>query len=127
MCRNRQDGLSRRILPLRLGLEFLMTRITLNRPVGLLAVAVMCAVATPQAQTPEAKVLAASISPGTIAQLARLPQSEATNQRLTEAVGHDVDAVRAAAARVVFVGRRTPLVPALLTAFQRETQESARF
>lgn len=48
-----------------------MTRLALDRPVGLLAIAVMCAVAAPQAQTPEAKVLAAAISPGTIAQLAR--------------------------------------------------------
>jgi len=104
-----------------------MTSTELVRRGSLLVVAVMCAMTALRAQTPEAKVLAAGISPGTIAQLASLPQSDATNQRLTEAVGHDVDNVRAAAARVVFVGRRTSLVPALLAAFQRETQESARF
>jgi hypothetical protein len=104
-----------------------MTLTALARRIGLVAIAVTCAMATSQAQTPEAKVLAAAISPGTIARLASLPQSDATNQRLTAAVGHEVDNVRAAAARVVFVGRRTGLVPVLMIAFQRETQESARF
>ena len=104
-----------------------MTLTARHRRVSLLVIAVMCATAAPRAQTPEARVLAAGISPGTVAQLARLPQSEATTRRLTEAVAHDLDNVRAAAARVVFVCRCTSLVPALLTAFQRETQESARF
>ena len=103
------------------------TSVAIARRVGLLVIAVMCAMATPRAQTPEAKVLKAPISPGTIAQLARLPPSDATNQRLTEAAGHGNDGVRAAAARVVFVSRRTALVPALMTAFQRETQDWARF
>ena len=97
------------------------------RRVVVLLIAVICAMATPQAQTPEAKVLAAAISPGTIAQLVRFPPSDATNQRLTEAAGHGNDGVRAAAARVVFVARRSAVVPALMTSFQRETQPTARF
>lgn len=94
----------------------------------MLVVCAACTVmGTHAAQTPEARVLSAAISPGTVAQLARLPPSAASDQRLIESAAHQSAEVRAAAARVVFVSRRTAAVPALLAALQRETAGPARF
>jgi hypothetical protein len=77
------------------------------------------------AQSDEAKLLARPVTPGTIAQLANYPKSDAAEARLREALTSTVPQLRAAAARVVLATADRSLISIVGTALDSEKDVDA--
>jgi TonB family protein len=81
--------------------------------------------ARPSAQSTEAAIPGAELTPGTIARLVEIPQATAAQDRLRTALGHPDPRVRAAASRIVFVTASTGLLREVRAALQAENATDA--